>query len=138
MAEMAAKMVSQFFEAQDTRANEVQEGVLRIGWSFDGGTIEIFFDFDETDTHVHLEGLNFIKVPEDKFDSLALYKTINECNCTYTHVKFVLDTENGQILARDDDVIQLDSCGPECYELMMRMVRIVQDAFPKFMKAMWA
>ena len=136
MAGMAVKLVSQFFESQSTKANELKEDLLRIGWEFEGGSIEIFFHFDETDTHVHLEGINFIKVPEDKYD--AMYKVLNECNYKYTHVKFVLDTESGQIIARDDDVIQLDSCGPECFELMIRMVRVVEMAYPKFMKAMWA
>lgn len=136
MAGIAAKLVSHFFESQDTKANELQDDLLRIGWGFDGGSLEIFFKFDETDTHVHLEGLNFINVPENKYD--AMYKVLNECNDQYTHVKFVLDTESGQINARDDDVIQLDSCGPECFELMIRMVKVVEDAYPKFMKAMWA
>ena len=136
MAGMASKLVSQFFESQDAKARELREDLLSIGWNFEGGSLEIFFKFDESDTHVHLEGLNFIRVPENKYD--AMYKVLNECNDQYTHVKFVLDTENGQINARDDDVIQLDSCGPECFELMIRMVKIVEDAYPKFMKAMWA
>lgn len=136
MAGMAAKMVSQFFETQDLKLNQLEEDLLKIGWNFEGGSIDIFFKFNEDDTRVHLEGINFIRVPEEKYD--AMYKVLNECNDAYIHVKFVLDTENGQICARDDDIIQLDTCGPECNELMIRMVQIVQDAYPKFMKAMWA
>lgn len=136
MARMAAKLVSQYFESRETKASVLEDDLLRIGWGFDGGSMEIFFKFDDEDAHVHLEGVNFIKVPDNKYD--AMYKVLNECNDAYTHVKFVLDTENGQIMARDDDVIQLDSCGPECFELMIRMVRVVEDAYPKFMKAMWA
>lgn len=136
MAGMAAKVVASFFEAQDTKAVELNENLLRIGWNFDGGSIVIFFDFAEDDSHVHLEGMDFITVPEDKFDKM--YKVLNECNDRYKHVKFVLDTDNGHICARDDDVIQIDSCGPECFELMIRMVKIVEDAYPIFMKAMWA
>ncbi len=136
MAGMAAKMVKQYFETQDTTPQQVKEDLLRIGWNFNGGSIQIFFHFDEEDAHVHLEGTDFVKVPEEKFD--AMYKVLNELNDKYIHVKFVLDTEDGQINARDDDVIQLDSCGPECFELMIRMVQIVEDAYPVLMKAMWA
>ena len=135
MANMAAKLVSQYFESKDTKAAELREDVLRVGWGFKGGSIEIFFAFDEEGTHVHLEGMNFIKVPQEKYD--AIYKVLNECNYTYKHVKFVLDTSDGQISARDDAIIQLDTCGPECFELMIRMVQIVEDAYPMFMKAMW-
>lgn len=136
MAGMAAKVVEQYFLAEGTHPELLRDDLLRTGWSFEGGSIDIFFHFDESDSHVHLEGVNFIKVPESKYD--AMYKVLNQCNDQYTHVKFVLDTENGQLNARDDDVIQLDSCGPECYELMLRMVKVVEAAFPSFMKAMWA
>lgn len=132
----AAKMVSAFFESQDTKLNELRDDLLLIGWGFEGGSIRIFFSFDESCTHVHLEGREFIKVPAEKYD--AIYKTLNECNDQYVHVKFVLDTESGEICARDDDIIQLDSCGEECFELMIRMVKIVEDAYPKFMKALYA
>lgn len=136
MAGMATKMVAAYCEAQGVKVTEIRGDVLRAGWNFEGGSIEIFFRFDEKDEHVHLEGMNFITVPENKYD--AMYKTVNQCNDDYTHIKFVLDTKDGQINAREDAVIQLDSCGEECFELMIRMVRVVEDAFPKFMKAMWA
>ena len=93
---------------------------------------------DDEDTHVHLEGINFIKIPEDWYGTI--YETINECNDAYNHVKFVLNTggpDVGQISAREDDIIQIESCGAECFELMLRMVRIVEDAYPKFMKVLW-
>ena len=136
MAGMAAKMVAAYFEAKDTKVQQLSENLLRIGWNIKNGTIEIYFQFDESDTHVHLEGVDFVKVPEEKYDDM--YKLLNECNDTYSHIKFVLDTEHGQINARDDDVVQLDSCGEECYELMIRMLSVVEDALPKFMKAIWA
>ncbi len=135
MAGMALKMVSKYFESKETNANEVRDDVLMIGWEIKVGKILIFFHFDESDTHVHLEGRNFITVPQDKFDSM--YKVINECNDKFTHVKFVLDTESGEICARDDDFIQLDSCGPECFNLMVAMLSIVEEAYPMLMKAMW-
>lgn len=136
MAGMAAKMVSAYFETQDAKVEELKDDLLRIRCSIQGGSVDIFLKFDETDTHVHLEGINFIKVPEDRYDNV--YKVLNECNGCYIHVKFVLDTERGQIFASEDDVIQLDSCGKECFELMIRMIKTVEDTYPKFMKAIWA
>ena len=130
------KMVEQFFESKETTPQRVGDDLLRVGWNFNGGKISIFFRFDESDTHVHLEGMDFVTVPKDKFD--AVYPVLNELNDKYVHVKFVLDTSDGEINARDDDIIQLDSCGPECFELMIRMVQIVEDAYPQIMKAMWS
>lgn len=133
---LASKMVSAFFESQDITVREMEENMFRVGWNFKGGSIDIIFDFDEDDEHVHLEGMNFVRIPEDKYD--AMYKTVNDLNDTYKLVKFVLLTQHGQICARDDAVIQLDSCGEECFELMIRMVHIVEDAYPSIMKALYA
>ncbi len=131
-----AKLVSEYFETKDVSVSTLQDDLLTVGWQFEGGWVQVAFKFAEDDTHVHVEGFGFINVSEEKYDSLPLLKMLNECNYTYTHVKFVLNPENGQICAQDDDVIQVDSCGPECFELMKRMVRIVEDAYPKFIKAL--
>ena len=122
MAGMAAKMVQQYFESQNTHPKLVDENHIATGWEFNGGTIEIYFSFDEDDAHVNLLGINFAKVPEDKYESM--YKVLNELNNKFILVKFVLDTKDGEITAREFDVIQLDSCGPECFELVLRMVKI--------------
>lgn len=137
MAGMAAKLVQSFFESKDTTPKMLEDDLLRIGWNFEGSSIDIFFKFEDDDAHVHLEGINFLnKIPTDKYD--AMFRVLNEVNDSYKLVKFALDTEEGTISARDDAVIQLDSCGEECFELMIRMVQIVEDAYPKFMKALWA
>ena len=117
---MAVKVMQQFLESQEIKYDLVRDNVIRVGWNFEGGNMDIYFDFDDDDSRVHLEGLNFIKVTEDKYDKL--YKVLNTVNDEYKYVKFVLDTENGQINARDDALIQLDSCAQECYELMIRML----------------
>jgi hypothetical protein len=133
---MAKKMVSAYFESRDTRVVDVDDSVIRVSWGLKGTSIDIFLDFDEADTHVHIEGVNFIQVPEDKFE--CMYKIVNECNDRYNYEKFVLREKHSQICVVDDAVIQLDSCGEECYELMMRMATVVEDAYPRFMKAIWA
>lgn len=130
------KLVADYFSAEDIRVGELQENVLAGRFDFEGGAITIFLEFDDTDTHVYIRGGDFLSLPRDKYD--LIYKVINECNRTYPHEKFVLDEENGEILVRDDAIIQLDSCGPECLELVMRMVFVVENVYPKFMKALWA
>lgn len=136
MAGLALKVVKDYIESQDLTVEQVNESLLRIGIGFEGGSVQIFLDFDDDDSHVHLEGINFINIPENKFD--IMYKVVNDCNKTYKHVKFVLDVEHKQIQVSDDAIIQLDTCGPECFELMVRMLQIVEDAYPTLMKAVWA
>ena len=141
MAGIAAKIVKQVLEENikedGPKPELIREDLLVIelpfkGINYQSASMVVFFKFNEDDDHVHLEGMRFVKVPEDKFD--AMYKVLNECNDQYTHIKFVLDVEKGELNARDDAVIQLDSCGAECFELMYRMLKVVEDAYPKFMK----
>lgn len=139
MESKALKLVSETLESKGIRADMVADNVLKTDWEFAYGRMVLFLQIDDEDSHVHLEGINFIKIPEDRY--MVIYKTLNECNDAYNHVKFVLNTSGpdvGQISAREDDIIQLDSCGPECFEMMLRIVRIVEDAYPKFMKVLWS
>ena len=55
MAGMAAKAVEAYFEDKDTRAQVVNDHLLTLNWGFNGGTMTIFLDFAEDDTHVHIE-----------------------------------------------------------------------------------
>ena len=46
--------------------------------------------------------------------------------------------EDGELVAEEDAVIQLDSCGEEAFELMIRMTQIIEEAYPMVMKELWA
>lgn len=136
MAGMAKKIVAQFMETKGIKLRDVSETILCCSTGFEGGSADVFMDFNADDAHVHFRGMNFIKVPKDKCD--VMLKAVNECNDKFSHIKFVLDMENGQITAQDDDIIQLDSCGIECYELLFRTVGVIEAAYPIFMKALWS
>lgn len=136
MANMAAKIVASYLTERGIKIHTLEDNLLEGGWALDNGSINIFLQFDDEGTHVHLEGLRFTKAPADKFD--ALYKLLNTLNAKYSHIKFILDEKNGEIIARDDAVIQLDSCGEECHELIRRMLAVVNDAYKDLMKVMWA
>lgn len=136
MASMAAKMFEAYLKTQEVTPRVIDENTLTIGWEIEGTSIQVFFFFDEDDTHINIRGYDFIKVPSDKYD--VMYKALNEVNAKYNFVNFVLNEEKGEVYVKDDAVIQLDTCADECMELMMRMVKIVEDAYPILMKAMWA
>ena len=37
-----------------------------------------------------------------------------------------------------DGVIQLESCGEECFELVLRMCKITDEVYPSVMKELWS
>lgn len=138
MASTAAKIFVSFMAANDIEPSFVddEEMIVRIGWKLNNTKISNYFIFGEDDQHVQIQGHEFLEVSEDKYE--IMLKVINECNKEYRWVKFYLDEENGEVVVVSDAIIQLDSCAEELSELMQRLNHIVEEAYPIFMKAMWA
>lgn len=138
MANSAVQLFAAFMESHDlgVQVAEDNENVCRIGFDLTNTQVQIFTHFSEDGTDVHFTGIDFVKIPEDKVD--MIYKVCNACNDQFRWVKFVWDEDNKYITCQADAVIQLDSCAEECFEIVMRMAKIVDDAYPTFMKAMWS
>lgn len=137
MANTAAKMFMSYLESKDTRGTFLndEESVIRVGWNLNNCKLNIYFFFGSDGTDVHLIGDGFCKSGPEKRE--AVLNAVNECNKHFRWMKFVLKDE-GDVEVEDDAVIQLDSCAEECFELMIRMCSIVDDAYPILMKAMWS
>ena len=70
-----------------------------------------------------------------KFCSLLL--ACNKANCRFRWVKFYLDDDN-DIVANADVLIDEYTVGEECAGIVSRIDSIIDDAYPDFMRAMWA
>lgn len=128
MTELVQKNVLSYFNARRIEPTIINKGALAIRIVSCEAVLNIVIEADNTNEHAYLMGIVYPDVPEEKFD--AVYKILNECNERYDHIKFVLDTKSKVIRAISDNVIQLDSCGAVCYELMYRMMCIVRAAYP--------
>ncbi len=63
--------------------------------------------------------------------------TCNELNAKYRWVKFYLDKDK-DVCVSLDAYIDEHTVGEECLNLVRRMVNISDEAYPLFMKALWA
>lgn len=135
MAGLTVKKVLSYFVEKGIEVTEMEEDILRVGCEFNGGSVALFFQFGEDDIHLRVDGINFLMIPKDKIDNI--YRIINECNDTYLYVKYILDEKHGQVIVRSSAILQQDTCGEECYELLVRMVKSIDDEYPKFMKSIW-
>ncbi len=137
MANAAAKMFVSFMESQGMPSQyaDEEETVVVALWKLENTKLKVFFDFSEDNQRVHIVGTDFITVPDDKLEKAL--EVVNDCNGEYRWVKFYLDKEHGQILAQDDALIELDSCAQEVFKLMGCMTQIVDEAYPRMMKALW-
>lgn len=138
MANAAAKMFVAQLESENLNYKLLgdDQDCVFASWKLDNTRIEIYFYFGEDNEDVHIEGREFLKVPENKYE--AMYKACSQMNRKYRWIKFDVNEKDGEIVAECDAVIQLDSCAAEVFELMIRTTNIVDDVYPEFMKAMWS
>ncbi|MCD8105185.1 MAG: YbjN domain-containing protein [Lachnospiraceae bacterium] len=136
---MAAKVTQAYLESKSLKTKvmgEDGEALIAYFGCKNVDSLQIVLVFNDKGTNVHIMGREFCKIPEDK--KPAMYKVCSELNSQFRWVKFYVKEDENTVVADDDAVIQLDSCGAECFELMLRMSSIIDDAYPILMKAVWA
>ncbi len=116
----------------DEREDDV---VVSCGFNMDNAPVRVSLFIDNDNTHVALRCFGFVKVAKDKYANALI--ACNQCNMEYRWVKFVID-DDMDINAQDDAVTSPETAGTELFELMHRMLSIVDDCYPVFMKSIWA
>ncbi len=131
------KMTMAFLDAKGVRYQSDEEhGFIKTRWNaknMDG--IEVLVFFDEGDT-IALRTFGYVNFPEEKAGEM--YKVCSECNKNYRWVKFYVDEDDHMVTLADDAVVQADTCGEEVYDLIGNLVIIGGEAYPNFMKKIWA
>ena len=79
--------------------------------------------------------LQFESIPEDKIIDVIL--VCNELNAKFKWVKFYVDSDH-DLMLEDDAILTAENAAEEVFELMLRMIKICDDAKPAIMKAIYA
>ena len=66
-----------------------------------------------------------------------MYEVCSKLNNEFRWIKFYVDERDNTITLADDAIVQLDTCGEEIWEIMVRLSDIADDAYPTIMKAIW-
>ena len=130
MSSMAAKITAAYFDSKNMDFM-ISEDFTSITTQFDlenTDGINVFIRIDPGDHTVHLKTSNIITFPEMKL--LEMLALVNALNRQFRWVKFVVDEQNKSIVAEDDAVIQLESCGEEVFECSLHFAKIVDEAYP--------
>ena len=113
-------------------------GEFRVRVAYNGDnlkTIPVIVDFDKDgDPMVQFhcwEIANF----KDKFAAGVL--ACNILNAKYRWVKFYIDDDKDVVCSVDAYIDEIN-CGSECMALVRRVVNITDEAYPIFMKALFA
>ena len=79
--------------------------------------------------------LVYERVPQEKVANLIYL--CNELNAEYKWVTYYVDKDNDLIM-HDDAIISPESAAEECFELLIRMLKISEDLKPRIMKEIYA
>lgn len=102
------------------------------GQNFQYITIRFFFDPDCCSVAVRCFSICQF---DEKTLAAGVYES-NKLNNEYRWLKFSIDDDN-EATAAIDAVITPENSGEVCYELLARSVNIIDDVYPRLMKARW-
>ncbi len=123
-----------YMDSQGIKYTDSNEYSVRVAYTGDNlKTIAFYVYFDK-------EGKDMIQlrcweVANFKGKEAKGIIVCNEMNKKYRWAKFYLDKDS-DILVECDAYIGED-CGPECLNLVRRLVNITDEAYPEFAKALW-
>ena len=96
---------------------------------------DVLFIFAQDQHTVSIQIQGLVQYDEERnADMLAI---ANELNGTYRWFKF-FTKENKKIDVQADAIISEDTSDLICVELLVRAMRIIDEAYPKFMHALWS
>ena len=112
---------------------ETETGNVVVDFPYQGKVTKCIFSGEEGQYFSMY--LVYERVPEDKVADLIFL--CNQLNAEYKWVTYYVDNDNDFVM-HDDAIVSADSAGAECFELLVRMLKISEDIKPRIMKAIYA
>lgn len=99
-----------------------------------GGNYKIRFISKDDDNDVAVRVFSLVSVPTDKRAAFA--DLVNKLNCEFRFVKFVCD-DDGDVNV-EYDFLETSDPAQCAYEITVRFSQIIDEAYPRMMKLMFA
>lgn len=124
-----------FLESSNIEYSVQGERCVRISYKLENlPQLAVVFFFSEECHDVAINIYSIAKVAPNKL--MQAYKLCSELNAKWRWVKFYIDKDD-EFTAETDAVIEPNTAGRECGELMFRCVDIVKDSYPGIMTLIW-
>ena len=126
-----------YMDCNGIKYTDVKENVVRVVYTGDNlKTIPIYVFFDaDGDPLVSFKCWEIANFKDEKMAGGVI--ACNLLNKKYRWVKFYLD-DDSDVVAQIDAYVDEETCGSECLSLVKRMVNIIDEGYPTFMRAIWA
>lgn len=131
------KLFIDHLENMGVKYTDRDEHLVTVSYSGDNiQSIKFHVAFDKDgDGMVQIYGWDIGNFGGDKTDKGI--EVCNEMNKKYRWVKFYLDNDNDVCVSTDSYICEANA-GSVCLNLVRRMINIVDEAYPSFMRALWA
>lgn len=127
-----------FLQENNVKFQDINDRVVTLSWASKKvpNGIKVLVAFDQDNNHgVHFVCNGFAVVPEEKLGAVLM--ACNGLNKLYRWFKFYID-DDMDVMVEDDAIVDIESVGKECLELILRMVNVVGDAYDPIMKAIYS
>ncbi|MBR1781077.1 MAG: YbjN domain-containing protein [Oscillospiraceae bacterium] len=126
-----------YMDNQGIKYTDVRDNVVKVIYTGDNlKTIPVFVFFDKDGDP--LVCFKCWEIANFKGNLMAAgIIACNELNKKYRWVKFYLD-DDCDVVAQIDAYIDDETCGQECTNLVKRVVNIVDEGYPVFMRALYS
>ena len=115
---------------------ENRKEIVKISYTAKhNNSLSFYFFFDDDGESINLKIWDICKVSEEKM--MEMYVVLNEINYEYRWVKLYIDKDN-EVTASGDAIIDENTAGEECCEILGRYLSILDDVYPRLMKVLWA
>lgn len=131
----AAQNFANYLSSKEIKYRLESENVLSTGFTESNTSVTVKFVFGEDGEDVALRVFSIAKVPENKLAGMA--QVCSQLNLKYRWVRFYLDSDN-EVTAAIDAVISAGTSNDVCFELLIRIIKIVNEAYPEIMKGLWS
>ena len=125
-----------YLDGKNVRYTVDNEFKLHVVFNADNApsiTVNVIFDKDG-EGKVRFVVWSIGKFPESKLGAGMV--ACNALNAKYRWVKFYIDSDD-EGCAEMDAIVDEDTAGEECHELLYRVVNIVDEAYPEIMRALY-
>lgn len=134
----ATKKIEQAFLDNDWKCRIIEEekvSVVTALFTLKAGnevTVQIFSTDDDDDAAIRIHRLCHAEPGKHA----SLLSAVNQANGDFRFAKFVLN-DNGDVSVQADLPLNVGNVGAAALEITMRLLNIIDNVYPAFMKAIW-
>ena len=126
-----------YMDKNGIRYTDISERAVKVAYRADNiNSISVYVSFDEKSEGrtVQFASWGWASVPENKYaQGLVVCNMLNE---KFRWVKFYIDKDK-DVCVEADAIVDDETVGQECREMVSRLVAIADEAYPAIMRAIY-